>query len=655
MYPAETIHKYPRLVTFSIEGLSALLVAFTTANLGVLILRALWDFLGRSDALTNRIPFLPSLIIWLDGRVRDRADSLGDLLPILVPSLTWCAIALLAAILLRNALPTVRVSNRGLMIEFSGSWLPIHWEDLRTIKVTEDLAAERFVLLAQTNKSQLTSWHRLYSLFYSLGWRRGFYITSSIDDFDQLLKTVLAERERTARSLEYARPLDLQEKAQSPIFRLLLSPASFFSQRAVQETSAPAAARPAGVYSGPIHATYPARITALLSGVAAILAALLIWHYLSYWVRFLALEIPAMRPIPPFSWVFGDPRYADLYNAYRTRAVPFTGVPEPIGYPDPWWILVAAHLALLLGLPALIWLRNMLPSLETREQGLAIRNMINGRWRVLPWDQVRAFKATEISEQNQILLLQGRSLPNTNRINSLLYDGSSDPGVLITSAVSDFQPMLTQALGRLAPLEREGRPPILRQEARSWLLWLSFKRRDALAALVDEARANEQTRQFSMGGLFAPARTAAALALPLALLVLINGFLNDSAPSFGLLSGAIIIWLFGVLEWPIVSLLSIVLDENTGGGEEDYRALYLYPTSQLPRIIPLSAALLFQVVGMPVFPLIAWIAAIVWAFYLAAGLWETLYEWRGSQTILGGLLPVIWQLLLLLGFLLSGR
>jgi hypothetical protein len=110
-----------------------------------------------------------------------------------------------------------------------------------------------------------------------------------------------------------------------------------------------------------------------------------------------------------------------------------------------------------------------------------------------------------------------------------------------------------------------------------------------------------------------------------------------------------------MLEWPLVALVSVLLDEQTGGGEEGYRALAVYPRSQLPRALPLLAAVIMQIVGLPVLPVLAWVGAIAWAFWLAAGLFEALYEWRGSQAVLGGLLPVIWQLLLLIGFLAAVR
>jgi hypothetical protein len=231
-----------------------------------------------------------------------------------------------------------------------------------------------------------------------------------------------------------------------------------------------------------------------------------------------------------------------------------------------------------------------------------VRNMLNGRWQLIPWGRVRAFKATELTEQSQVLLLQARGLPARGRLSSAIYDGSGGPGLLITSAIGQFQPLLAHALNRIAPLEREGAPPILRQDAHSWLLWLSFQRRPALAALVAEAKADEASKAVSTPRLLAAAWPMAAVALLPALLLLAAGLLGDSPPTPGLLGGAFLLWLFGMLEWPLVGLLSMLLDENTGGGEEGARALALYPTSQLPRVLPMVAALIALIVGVPALP-----------------------------------------------------
>lgn len=650
MRQAESFHRYPRLITSSVAWLSALLVALTMVNLGVAIMRGLWDLLGRDDTLLLRVPFLRGVVDWIEGRARPRADTLLEFLPTLLTPLAWAAVALLIALVLRNAFPAVRTSSVGLLVEFAGKWLPLRWEELRELKVTQDLAGERFVLLAVTDHQRLTAWHRLYSFVYGFGSRPGFYITSNISQFDDLLKTMLSQSERTARALEGVMAVRVREDAQSPLFRLLLSPGAFFSRTASDDTTT---AAPQALDGGPVRAAYPARISALLSGATALAAVALAASYLAYIGRFLALTLPALRGVWPFSWTLSDGRYVELYNAFRTVGVPFLGVPGRPDLPAPWWLLVAAHLMLLLAAPGLLWLRNLLPPLESRDEGLAVRQ--SGRWRLIPWERITAFKATELSEQSQILLLQSPKLHGAGRLSSLLYDGSGAPGVLITSAISNFQPLLSHAVNSVAPLEQEGRPPVLQQEARSWLFWLALQRRPAMAAMVEEARADEATK-----GLAAPHITAAAwpmalLAVVPALMLLADGLLADTPPSLGLLGAFLGLWLFGMLEWPLVSLVSVVLDENTGGGEEGYRAVTLYPRSQLPRLIPLGGALLLQLVGLPLLPTMAWIAAIAWAFWLAAGLFEALYDWKGSQAILGGLLPVLWQLLMLIGFLVATR
>jgi hypothetical protein len=654
MYPAESVHTYPRLLTGAIEWLCALLVAITSVRIGVIFLRALWGIYGRNNERVAQIPLLPDLIRWIDGVGLGRG-ALADLWPALIAALVWAALALFATVVLRNAFPAVRTSAQGMLVEFSGSWLPVPWEGLRMIRVTSDLAGERFVLLVQTSRGQLTVWHRLYSLVYGPRWSAGFYITSNIREFDLLVQTMLSESERTARASETARPVRLNEDTPSPLFRLLLSPGAFFSRSAAADAAAASMPQAPIRPGGPVSAAYPPRITALLNAAVLLLVVLAGLRYLSHWSSFVALAIPAARDLAPFSWSFSDPRYLELYNAFRSRGVPFLGIPGRPDLPAPWWLLVSAHLSVLLVVAAVIWLRNLLPAIESRADGLAVRDAWRRRWLLLPWERVRALKLTELSEQSQIVLLQGRGLPGGQGLTSMLYDGSAGPGVLITSAISNFQPMLQHALGQIMAREPAGGQPVLRQEARSPLIWMAFGGRTARDAMVADARDDAATRVVSVGRLAGAARTMAAVALPPALLVLLGGLLSDRVPSLGLGAAALALWVFGMLEWPLVGLISVLLDDNTGGGEEGYRALYLYPTSQLPRLLPLVAAVVLQIVGVPLLPALAWLGAIAWAFWLGMSLWESLYQWTGSQAILGGLLPVFWQLLLLVGYLVAVR
>lgn len=644
----ERYHRYPRLVTAAIAWLSALLVVLAMAHLGATLLRGLWSIYGRNDAWLDILPWLRPVVTWIASGSGAPVTSIWDLAPLLLGPLVWTALALFVALMLRNAFPAVRTGHQGLLVEFAGAWLPIPWEHLATLKVTSDLAGERFIVLVETSPRDLTAWHRLYSFLYRFGWQPGFYISSNINEFETLIKTILEENRRVARAIEGVQEVRLQEEARSPLFQLILGPGAFFSR---PETLPTEQTPPPGA---PVRAVYPVRVTAILTTVVGLFAAGAVWSYLGYWVRFLALMLPAVRNLPPFRWTYGDAGYVELYNAFRTRAVPLFGIEGRPDLPAPWWVLVAAHLMLLIAIPLILWLPGLLPDLESREDGLLVRPRLRRRWRLIPWSRVVAFKATEVSEQSAVLLLQMRGRLGS-RLTSLLYDGTLAPGMLITSAIGMFRPLVSDMLQRLVRLERAGGTPILQQEARSWLFWLALGRRPALNALVAEARADATTKQLAASWLWPAARAMAILALMPALLLLMHGLLGDRVPTPGLALGALALWVLGILEWPLVALATILLDERTGGGEEDYRALALYPRSQMPRVLPLLGAFLLLVVGAPVLPVLAWVGAIVWAYWLTAGLCEALYEWRGSQALLGGLLPVFWQLLLLIAFLILTR
>jgi hypothetical protein len=627
---AEQTHRYPRWLTWPVELLSMLGVVATLALFGRDLLRYLWfRNHGADTALFSRIPFLPELYLAVNG-VRNTERDLITQLTQLLPTLGWLALALFLALLVRNALPTVRTSPRGMLIEFAGGWLPIPWESLQTIKVTEDLSAERFVLFAETGRGYLTGWHRFYSFIYRFGFRRGFLIISAINDFNGLIKTLLSESDRVARALENVKPARLQEDASSPLFRFLLGPASFFSRRTKTEIAVPVGAVAAG---GPVvRGSYPARITRLLRWGAGVLAILLALRYLIYWLKFLRILFPGLVALPIFA------RFEVLDLNVQT----------------PWWLLVAAHLMLALVLGLIAALRNLLPELETRGNGLALRYFKN--WTVIPWPSITAIKVTEFSEQSQIVLIQtSSSLPFAARLSSLIYDGSFTPGVLMTSALSTFEPLLQRVVLEISRYQGDHTAsadrPIFQNEARSPFLLLSFRAGATIDQLVAEMREDEESKQLQPRRLLRAIRPMFWLALPPALLMFFDRAIRQGIlPDSGLIIGMFVLFLLSLLEWPLVGLLSVILDEMSGGGEEGNRGFYLYPLTQLPRLLPLTAALITVLLGIPVLPVLFWIGAIGWSFLLAAGLWEALYGWRSAQLLAGGLIPVVFQLLILLAY-----
>lgn len=639
---AEQIHRYPRWLTGLFESLSMLAIAITLVQVGRTVLLLIWRNIGIDTALLPRLPYLYQIVVSIAGAevLPNRADAPGLLalvggLSALLPALGWLALALLLALLLRNSLPTVRTSPRGLLVEFNGGWLPIPWETLRAIKVTEDLAAERFVLLAETDSQQLTGWHRCYSLLYRFGFGRSFLISSAISDFQSLIKTLLAETDRVAKVLDNIKPARLQEEASSPLFRLVLSPGSFFSRRSkADEYVQPAGAPPNLANKGPIGGTYPRRIRSVFSWVGRLLAVLLLYRYLLYWMTFLALTFPSLRTLP-------------LFDRLALRVLPAN-----------WWLLVAAHLLLVLMLWLIAGLWNVLPALEARSEGLAVRHF--NRWLVLPWRAITSIKVTELTEQTRIVLIQtSGGLPAAKRLSSLFYEGSLKPGVLATSALANFEELLQRVLLEVTRQHADapaGAPAILQSDARSKLLLLSFQSSAAVDKLVAEARDDEATKAVDTRRLLAQAPTMAWLALTPALLLLFDPAIQQGLlPTVGLLVGALVLFALGMVEWPLVGLALTTLDESTGGGEEGNRALYLYPATQLPRLLPQAGALVLVLLGVPFLPVLLWLGAIVWSFLLAAALCEELYDWRGAQLIGSALIPVVFQLLILLVYLIVSR
>lgn len=627
----EQVHRYPRWITWPIELSSALAVTAALASFGRDLFRYLWDTQGVDTAMFRLVPLLPEIYLTINGirGVEDRPRI--DALPQLLPALGWLALALLAALTLRNALATIRTSPRGMLVQFAGDWLPVSWENLTSIKVTEDLSAERYVLLIETNRDQLTGWHRLYSTIYRFGLRRGFLITSAISDFDGLVKTLLSESDRVARVLDNVTPARVQEEASSPLFRFLLGPASFFSRRTKAEVSAPEPAVVQQPVGAGIRGAYPRRISMLLTWIAGLLAVALALRYVIYWLMFLALSIRELRPLP-------------IFNRLELQLLP-----------APWWLLVAAHVLVATMIVLIAAIRNLLPELEARSDGLSVRYF--SRWIVVPWSRITAVKVTELSEESQIVLIQADGgLPLASRLSSLLYGGSFTPGVLVTSAISNFEPLLQQVIlgvtRQQSEREAAAGAPIFQSEARSTLALLIFQAGATIDRMVAEIRGDSETKELQPRRLLRAAGPMVWLALPPPLLMLADRAIHQGVvPDGRLIGGMLLLFVLSFLEWPLVSLVALTIDEMTGGGEEGNRAFYLYPTTQLPRLLPLAGALMMVLLGAPILPVLFWIGAIGWSFLLAAAVWEALYDWRGALLLAGGLVPVIFQLLVLMAYL----
>ncbi|HEY1016999.1 MAG TPA: hypothetical protein VGE07_30070 [Herpetosiphonaceae bacterium] len=623
----EQVHRYPRRYRIPFELLSTALALLAMIRFGRDALRYAWEGVNLNPNVDVGPGLLRTIIRQID-RPGPRPDSLGDL----VGPLLWLALTLLFVLFLRNFFPTIRTSSRGILIEWSNSWLPIGWEQIRGLRVTEDLAGERFVLLMQTDNKALTGWHRFYSALYRLTFMRGFLITSAVSNFEPLVSTLLQELDSVARQVNKP-PVRLDERSASPLFQLLLSPAGFFSRRSKTDqeyvSRAEMAARTAQPgHSTTIMSTYPQRIRSLVFGFTAVLALFGLLRALDVFRQFLGRAIPALRSSSFFA----------------------SSLPESAA---TWWLPVSALLILGLMFPLLMVIRNILPDVESRPQGLAVRYF--NRWLLVPWNEITAVKSADLSEKNHVVLIQttNRVLKGIHRASSFLFEGNQSRGVLLTSALSTFEPLLQQIVLEVARGQRQAETEdgLLVEDAPAWLLRLLFKPSDAIDRLLAAASRDENTTRFDFNRVIQSGHPMLWVAGVPTVMLLVELLVNQGLPpSPSRIATAFAFFVFCLIEWPLASMLAQVLENNQDDDAHKARPFYLYPLIQLPRFLVLVLALLLLLLGVPILPALLWFGAAIWSFLLTAGLWEGLYGWHGTQLLAMGAVPAIYQLVTLIAY-----
>lgn len=621
----EQVHRYPRRLSLIFELLCSALVLVAVMRWGRALLQFLWDQRGRNIVEMARVkPFL-DVVQWLDqDGVRGRFSKISQL----TPHFIWLALALFAVLFVRSFFPIVRTSGRGMLIEWSNSWLPVGWEQVQSLRVTEDLAGERFVLLMQTDNKALTGWHRFYSFLYRLGFRRGIIITSAISDFLPLIRTITSELDQVARQTKQ-QPVRLDENAMSPLFQLLLSPAGFFSRRSKSDKEYVAQATEAAKYAQPgkvatLMATYPKRIRTILIGGTSILAIWGLLRVLNILRRWVGVTFEGVQ---------------------NTRLFAVDPLPTTI---HAWWLPVAALLVLTLLIPMLVVMRNLLPDVESRPEGLMVRYF--NRWIRVPWEDITAVKSADLSQQNHVVLLQTtkKALRTPHYASSLLFDGSSSKGVILTSALSAFEPVLQQIVLEVSRGSRNNNDDegILHEDAPAWMLRLMFKPTEALDRLIEAGEKRVETLKINTKALWHEGRPMIWLAAIPTVMLFVQQMINRGhVPTVGSILGAIFFFIFCLIEWPLAAGMAQFIERNLEDDAHQARPFYLYPVVQLPRILVMLGALLLLLLGVPLVPMLLWLGAAIWSFLLTAGLWEGMYRWEGTKLFAMGAIPAVFQLI----------
>lgn len=639
----EKVYRYPWRRRWWLATIGNLLVIASLLIAAYQILRGVGAASEPLAPWLRRTPWLRPLYDGLSPLPRDLSlwfpEALGMLL--------WAAVGLFIALILLNALPAIRTSARGLLVEFAGGWLPVAWEDVQQIHVTGDEAGQRFVLLVIPAKQakRLTGWHRVYGLLYGTTIQPAFLVSSSIDEFDHLLNTISHENSRAIRSVEGAQPVLVDEQRRSPLFGLFLRGAT---------TASPAANAILPPTTAPdVTATLPTwsliRIAHL--SVMALVLIFGLLHYRSYWDRALTLMVPELRSNPALLWVSQDPVYRAIFNAYQGASTPFFGFSGRPDLPAPVWLLIAAHLLLALVIALAFALLIAIPSSAIAGQnGMIVRFLPHPLTfaRTLPWASISAFQVIDLGFGRSIAFVKSPALPWLSRLCGLVVTGQWTPGVILIGTMKNWPELIERCAERLSHLPSINDAPRFQPAAFMPNLQLIGQPVATVVALKAELAATGATTTHL---LWQSVRKMLVVSLPLGLMFAIPALIDgDRWPDLGIILGGVGFGLAGLLEWPLVVLISLIIHGALNNDQEQAHIFTFYPLVQMPRLLPLLLALICLIINLPWLAAILWLASLAIAYWVTAALWVDVYEWEGAQVILGGLLPAIWQLFVMVGF-----
>jgi hypothetical protein len=363
-------------------------------------------------------------------------------------------------------------------------------------------------------------------------------------------------------------------------------------------------------------------------------------YILSYprWVRwsrtgFVVLLVAAATVRWLLAWVrFLQP----LFQAGSGSTEAVTGLEQAFAVlaAQPLYPLLAAHLGLLFVATAIAFVYAFLPDLSLADDGLAVRTTLG--WRAIPWATVTVVRIVSFeAAERRLVLVQGRwtRWSPWPRLASVCLGAGFQPGVLFTSAIRDFKPLmlrLYQEVRKAAPDARFDDQFLSPSAA------LVLEPTPTLALLVDEAR--------DEGWPLAVAAQVMA-AVP-AGLVLVQGLIL-------ILEGGAwwkplaILGLCGV-EWLIGALYLYALAEIFPASVELRQAALLYPPPQIPRALLSVPMAMLVAAGVPFLAAMLGLVAVLWAVILTVLLVQQIYRLESVlPAMVGAAFQALFQFLVL--------
>lgn len=296
--------------------------------------------------------------------------------------------------------------------------------------------------------------------------------------------------------------------------------------------------------------------------------------------------------------------------------------------------LISAHVGLVLVAGALGFLYAFLPDLSLADEGLAVRTLTG--WQAVPWRSINIVRIAHLEESDRWLVLAQGPWGRWTlwpRLVSACAGGGFEPGILFTSDIYDFKPLLQ----RLHSDVNQAVPDaIFDDEFFSLPAQLVLEPTSTLEGLVEQARHEGWPLSLSLQAMGA---VAAGLVLcQLLVLILIGGAWWKPLALVGLCA----------LEWIIGSLYLYALTEIFPAQYELREGLLLYPMAQISRaLVALPMAMLITA-GLNFLAAMLGLAGVVWAVILTAVLVQQMYHLKSMLPALaGGTLQALFQFIVL--------
>ena len=171
--------------------------ALTRTLSAVLLILAIWRYLGvwwrflasRFDVLMGGLhwPVIGTLLSTFGPRDATLSESQAYL-GLLAGQINMILV-LTTIVFILNLFPDWLLGAEGLSAYVRRRWMAINWPDIYAIRETI-FADGRGVILLQVKRACLTFWHRLYSLAYGAGLRRGVLFSSVLIGFEDLRQRI---------------------------------------------------------------------------------------------------------------------------------------------------------------------------------------------------------------------------------------------------------------------------------------------------------------------------------------------------------------------------------------------------------------------------------------------------------------------------------